>query len=748
MGIFTTDRALKRTGYQRINHESLALSFLRSDLNGLLPFLLAGLMAFSACGGKSNSSQPQGVGSVAGNWQFTMAAPSDNSFQGGIVGGFLLQANGSVTGAATYSIKLPPQLGGGSTICNSGSAPITGTISGQGVTLTAVAGNQTFAFTGGLSADGSTMMGTYTSTDGNGCGTAQAGLQWSAISVPPLTGTIQGNFHSSLSPILRDQDFPVSGVLTQGENIGATSATVTGTLTFQGYPCLASANVTGQISGNSVILQIIAPNGLNVGQIGAPSGFANPSPVIFETTSGGQASVLLGTNGYGITTKACPGGTIAGDIGNVCLAVGNTTSCAQPILLSPASLTFPSQQVGSAPTTQTITLTNTGLSGTPLTGLSLLFNPQSGSTSLFGPSDFDGLANFTEQDNCASPAGSAFSLAPQQSCSITISFSPQQSCPWLPSISTGGLPPSLCPHPMSATLTVNSPSSADSDTAFAVPISAIGFSAIVPSTPELDFGAEALTEMSAPQLLSFTNQGSTPIQILPALNTPCVNPGTGVPTLPRPPAPGLIAGLQVTTGAIARNGSTINYNCDSDLTSKQPNFQISADDCSGTLLTPQASCSLKVTFAPQPSTPLAPALDYFLQLNTLECNSTTTMNCEIDSGRFPVELTANLPSPLRMTPAAGLDFGTQTRGQAGAPLTITLFNDPNDPNAATVNLTGNVVKGDYTETDNCGASLAPGNSCTMTVIFQPKVAGFDPGTITITYKVGQTQTVHLRGTGQ
>jgi hypothetical protein len=179
-----------------------------------------------------------------------------------------------------------------------------------------------------------------------------------------------------------------------------------------------------------------------------------------------------------------------------------------------------------------------------------------------------------------------------------------------------------------------------------------------------------------------------------------------------------------------------------------PNFQISADDCSGTLLAPQASCSLQITFAPQPSTPLSPALDYFLELNTVLCTGATTSNCEIDSGRFPVELTANLPSPLRMTPGAGLDFGVRSRGQAGAPLTITLFNDPKDPKAATVNFTGNLVKGDYTESDNCGASLPPGSSCTMTVNFQPKIVGFDPGTITITYTVGQTQTVHLRGTGQ
>ncbi len=734
-------------------------SFLRRGVNSLLPLLLASVSALSGCGGSSSGSQSNVA--IAGNWQFSMSAPADNSFQGGIQGGFLLQNNGSVTGAVTYSISLPPPpppAGGSATLCNSGSAPITGTVSGQNVTFTAVAGNQTFTLTGTLSTDNSTMMGTYKSTAGKNCGTAQTGLQWSATLVPPLTGGIQGNFHSSLDPTLQNQDFPVSGFLTQGNNIGASNATVTGSLSFQGYPCLTTASVNGQISGNSVLLQVIAPNGSNVGQIGAPAGFTNPSPVTFVSSTAG--AVLMGTNGYGITTGSCPGGNLAGDIGDVCLALGNSTSCTQPILLSPASLAFPFQQVGSIATTQQvgstatsqiITLTNANLSGTPLSGLSLVFDAQAGATDVLGLSDFDGLPNFTEKDNCASTPGSTFSLAPQQSCSITVSFSPQQSCPWLPSTALGGEPPSACPFPMAAKLTVNSPTSADSDTAFAVPISGIAFSALIPSTPELDFGAEALTEMSAPQLLSFTNQGANPVQILPALNTPCVNPPKGSFTLPRPPAPGQIAGLQVVPGNSIipiQNAADIMYNCDSDFTSTLPNFQISSDDCSGTLLAPLASCSLEVTVAPQPSSPLTPALDYFLQLNTVECTSTTTSDCEIDSGRFPVELTANLPSPLRMTPGAGLNFGVVSRGTTSAPLTITLFNDPKDPNTATINFTGNLVKGDYTESDNCGASLAPGSSCALTITFQPRILGFDPGTLTIAYTVGQTQTVHLRGTGQ
>jgi hypothetical protein len=731
----------------RANQQPSAWFRFGADVKVFLPLALAGLIVLSGCGG-SNSGQSQSTGSIAGNWQFAMTPPSNNSFQGGIQGGFLLQSKGSVTGGVTYSVALPPQQGGAATVCSSGSAQVTGTIDSQNVTLTVAAGVQTFTLTGSLSASGTTMGGTYASTDGNGCGTAQTGLQWTATSVPPMTGAFQGNFHSSLNPALRNQDFPVNGMLTQGDNIGASNATVTGTLNFNGYPCLTTVSVNGQISGNSVILQMIATSGLNVGQIGAAPGLSNPAPVLFETAAGGSGSVLHGANAYGVTTKSCPGGTLAGDIGNVCIDLGNSKSCTQPILLSPASLVFPAQAVGSVPTTQTITLTNTDLSNTTLSGLSLSFNPQAGATSLFGPSDFNGLPNFSSQDNCSSSAGSPFSLAPQQSCTITISFSPQQSCPWLPSTALGGEPPSACPFPLAATLTVNSPTSADGNTAFAVPINGLGLSALVPSTPELDFGSEALNEISAPQVLSFTNQGTTSVQILPSLNSPCVNPAVGVLTLPRPLTTGEVGGVQVDTAAITPNGSTINYSCDSDLTSQLPNFQISADNCSGTLLAPLASCTLAVAFAPQPSTPMTPPLDYFLELNTLQCTATTTSNCEIDAGRFPVELTANLPSPLRMTPGAGLDFGLQAKRVSSAPLTITLFNDPSDPNAAPVDFTGNIVKGDYTELDDCGSSLAPGGSCTLTVTFRPTIVGSDPGTITITYRVGQTQTVHLRGTGQ
>jgi hypothetical protein len=729
-------------------------------------------MVLSACGGSGASGGSQQSASLSGNWQFTVAPPADGSFLGGPQGGFLLQTNGLVTGAAVYSVSLPAQGGGNPTLCNSGSAPITGTISSQNVTLTAVAGNQTFGFTGMLSPDGSTMMGTYTSTAGTApggaaCGTVQTGLQWSAVLVPPITGSIQGSFHSTGGVSgLANQDFAVSGSLTQGENIGASNATITGTLSFvdpttnlSDYPCFPMASVNGQISGSTVILQIIGTNGANLGQIGA-SANSGLQTVSVNSTSQGNVLNSAVPPVYAVSATGCPGSglTSPGDKGDICLALGSTNACQEPITLSPAFLAFPAQLLGSTATTQMITLANNSPSGATLNGLQLQWAVSNGQFG--GPSDFNELSNFTEQDTCAASVGATFSLGPGHSCSINISFAPQESCPWLPfgtPPSLFGAAPSQCPFPLAATLTVNSPTSSDNDTAFAVPITGLGVSAIGASTPELDFGAEALSEASLPQSLTFTNYSGLPVQILGSL--PCLNHSAiSHTTLPHPLQDSSeVAGLQVVSNdvfAISPDGSTIDYRCDSDPQTLQPNFQISSDSCTGTLLASQSTCSLQIAYVPQPKTILSSGLDYFLELNTLQCSSVdgVTSNCEIDSGRFPVELKANPPSPLRMSPAAGLNFGNQAVGKTTVAQTITLFNDPADPNSATVNFIGKVVvKGNYNETDDCPFSLAPGASCTLTVTFKPAAVGFDPGTLTINYTpepTGQAQVVYLRGTGQ
>jgi hypothetical protein len=407
--------------------------------------------------------------------------------------------------------------------------------------------------------------------------------------------------------------------------------------------------------------------------------------------------------------------------------------------------------------------------------------------------DFNGAPSFTEQDNCVRQG--SISLDSGTSCTITISFSPQESCPWLPQQTSGspaidGFPPAQCPLPLTSTLTITVPSgSADADQEFSLRITGTGLSSVVPSVPEIDFGWEALGEASPSQTLTFANQSPKPVTILPA--APCIfSSGFMGPALPRPPfssGPSQVGGIELAeTANIGLNNSvaiaaqstptpplvnapTVDYFCELDPPPSKggsglANFKISNDGCSGQMLAPFGqpgnSCSLKITFVPQPVTAAAVAasgigLDDFLQLNTMWCgdaNNPAEPNCEIDSGRFPVEIKTNPASPLRMLPSAGMDFGTVIKGTASNPLTITLFNDPVDPNAGTVSFTSKLVTGDYLENDTCPPTLASNQSCTITVIFTPKVVGLDPGKISFTYntstQIGLVQTMSLRGTGQ
>jgi hypothetical protein len=451
--------------------------------------LLAGMMSLPGCGGGNYQSVTQIPATLSGNWQFTMAAPSDGSFSGGLQGGFLLQNDNAVTGATTYSVVLSPNRN--PTVCASGSAAITGTLTGQTVTLTAIAGAQTFAFSGTLSLDGSTMAGTYTSTDGSGCGTAQAGLQWNSVLIPPLTGSIQGIFHSTGGAAgLNEQEFLVSGALNEAANTGADNAAVTGNLNFligttnsSDYPCLALASVKGAISGSSVFLQVIGTDGSTLGQIGSSSG-SGLQTVTFGSTPGGYVLQSLAGAGYAVYAAACGGGSLQhpADSGNICLAVNSTSACQQPIALMPYALTFPSQAVDSSPTTQTITLANTYSSTLGSLTLTLTNN--------------SGAGIFTETDTCGDGGvpsqGQPFVLVPQQSCVITIAFSPQDNC-------AAGSSSAQC---LTATLTVASP---NNDAIFMVHIvgGVSGSNSSLVPTPDVELHTQRVMKTNASQQLRY-----------------------------------------------------------------------------------------------------------------------------------------------------------------------------------------------------------------------------------------------------
>ncbi|HZQ22553.1 MAG TPA: alkaline phosphatase family protein [Terriglobales bacterium] len=139
------------------------------------------------------------------------------------------------------------------------------------------------------------------------------------------------------------------------------------------------------------------------------------------------------------------------------------------------------------------------------------------------------------------------------------------------------------------------------------------------------------------------------------------------------------------------------------------------------------ACKVNVSFAPKQSGP---------QTGTLTVTDT-------GPGSPQVLTMSGMASSITLSPAT-VSFGNRLVASKGATKTATLTNN----SAASLNLTGFTVSGDYTQTNNCGASLAPGANCTLTISFTPTVTGTRYGSITISDSDGSSpQTLNLTGFG-
>jgi hypothetical protein len=111
-------------------------------------------------------------------------------------------------------------------------------------------------------------------------------------------------------------------------------------------------------------------------------------------------------------------------------------------------------------------------------------------------------------------------------------------------------------------------------------------------------------------------------------------------------------------------------------------------------------------------------------------------------------LTVFLQSTIAMSPA-GLRFPPQTVGTTSSPQSSTVTN----VGAGAVNISGLSVlganAGDFSQSNNCPASLAPQASCTATVTFTPSAIGTRKAAVQIADDaVSNPQTLPLTGTGK
>jgi hypothetical protein len=247
-----------------------------------LVFVLGG------CGGSSSSSSSAKQGPLAGNWQITLTQeiPAQNPIVQLSVSGFLLESNNSVTG----SLALP---GDGTTFNCAGVGPVTGTVSGQNVAMSVDEGGSTLSLTGAVSSDSKVMAGTYQTLPG-GCTKTPTSGTWAAFQIPPLNGNFSGNltgssYMASFTGKKTADPIPVTGTMAQSSNIGASNATLTGTINATGYPCFTTASVTGTISGSNVILSVFGFDGSQIGTLGTSS---NPA----VASSGPNGAMLTSSN--------------------------------------------------------------------------------------------------------------------------------------------------------------------------------------------------------------------------------------------------------------------------------------------------------------------------------------------------------------------------------------------------------------------------------------------------------------------
>lgn len=101
-------------------------------------------------------------------------------------------------------------------------------------------------------------------------------------------------------------------------------------------------------------------------------------------------------------------------------------------------------------------------------------------------------------------------------------------------------------------------------------------------------------------------------------------------------------------------------------------------------------------------------------------------------------------TPVASVSPTSLTFGVEVVGTTSQSLPITVTNS----GSATLNITAIAATANFGQSNNCGASLAAGAKCTISVTFTPSASGTLSGTVSVTDNAGGSpQTVALSGTG-
>ena len=262
-------------------------------------------------------------------------------------------------------------------------------------------------------------------------------------------------------------------------------------------------------------------------------------------------------------------------------------------------------------------------------------------------------------------------LAPAASCTVTLTYTP------INQVAPGSSPPPSTTD--SGTLIIESDAASSPDlidltgsstpVILASPSNTAPLAAFAPSQSSLTFANTMVGNASTPQTLTLDNTGTTTLTVL---------------------------GLQST-----------------------PDFTV-ASNCS--VIVPGASCTLTITFTPQPSA--QPGTSPAARVGAIEISSSASTSLE-----FISLVGVSSPPTMVLAPAA-LNFGTVLVG-ANATLSVQITNTASSPAI----LASFSATGDYTIANgSCpppGSTLAAGANCALQVTFAPTQSGTRTGTLSV-----------------
>ncbi|HKW76881.1 MAG TPA: choice-of-anchor D domain-containing protein, partial [Terriglobales bacterium] len=422
-------------------------------------------------------------------------------------------------------------------------------------------------------------------------------------------------------------------------------------------------------------------------------------------------------------------------------ATSTVTVVNSPTLtLSANSLNFASQPVGSSSSAQIVTLTN-------------------GSAAL--PLNFVGIVasgDFSQTNNCGS------SLASSASCNILVTFTPSAA-----GTRTGAI-----------TITDNAVGSPQG-----VSLTGIGINspAITLSPVSLIFSSRLVGTSSPPLTISMSNTGNATLNIssiaitgtnggdftqgnncgatlaptasctISVVFTPTAGgqrtAGVAITSDARGSVPvvtlsgtGLSPGIDLSTGLLIFDNETVGTTSSPQtvtvsnagatavtISSIAATGDFAQTNTCGNSIAASTNCAIHVTFTPTAT--------------GTRTGSLTIMSSDTGSPHMVSLTGTGVVVTLSLSPTS-LTFQDQTVGTSSQPQTIKLSNT----GGAILTISSIVPSGDFLETNNCGASLAAGTACTISVSFLPTTTGTRNGALTVNSNAqGSPQSATLTGNG-